>query len=273
MEHKKYYKELYFDVPVIIYPESAETELTEEKISGILDELGLPFEADMETIENIEMYGDEDGFYSSAIEKCGNKNLIFAGNLNFVFDGLVDSNRIYEDYYFDIPDVLYEVVTERIKKISKDLKEHGLAIEYDENKDYYLSLPDNPKKIELNDLFYLAFEGAVLSDTEEIRILKRNLETNLIDAYLITGNKEFIKGKGNVEIQIPKEKIKERINELSKIPLTKKDMAKAAGFIKNPIEAFFLDKEERNKAVGFLMVNNITKEKKIEKNKFLEIST
>lgn len=280
MKRNKYYKEIYFDVPVVIYPKSNNTNINEYEISEIIDnKLKLPFEINEEEIEYIEANGEENNFYSSIIEKCNNKNLIFAGNLNLYFKGLVEKNEIYEDFYFDIPPVLFEKVISILNKITNDLKKFGLIIEMaDANKDFYLSLPDDPDYIKLNDIFVIADENSVLSATEEIKFLKENIDLNFIDAFLLTKNINFIKNiknavKVNSSHHILKEEIKKRFNELKNVSFNKRDIAKFIEYRENPVRALFLNKEERDKAVGFLMAFNVNKEKNIKRTELNHFSS
>ena len=263
MKKYKYYKEMYFDVPVVIYPKSNKVNLNVDEIADIInDKLKLPFEIDEEENDYIETNGEENSFYSSIIEKCNNKDLIFAGNLTFYFKGLIKEGELDEDYYFDIPPILLKKITSILTEITNDLDDFGLIIELAyANKDFYLSYPDNPDYLSLDDILILADKNAVLSTTEEIESLKENIDLNLIDSFLMTKDKKFVKGVKN----IPKKKIEERFGELKKISLKKKDMAKFIEYYKNLIKILFLSEEERNKAVGFLTVFNISKEKNIKR--------
>jgi len=245
---KKYYNKIEVSVPVKIYQKRG---INYEKLNDLI------------YMKHGAYFNEED------FDVELNEVTETSGYLIMVFRGLtpcLKENCATESFGMEtVPDFLDKAYGNYWSAIEKELSENNIYIEDIDFLDLFIEYGE-ANKLSLDDLFLFKGDGGydygVPIDVSDplLKKIKENIDDYLTEAYLVTGNKNFIKN-----VPDAKEKAKRIIEALNDIKLTKTDIAKAVEYVNaSPEEILFLEDETLKKTALSLKLASL---KDKEKNK------
>jgi len=255
---KKYYNKIEVSVPVKIYQKKGID-------YGKLDDLIYVKHGAYFNEEDFEIELQED------TETNGYLVLTFRG----LTPCLKENGETETRFMLTIPEFLYEAYGNYWSAIENELFKNDIYIEDLDYSELFINY-DEASTLSLDDLFLFKGDGGydygVPIDTSDplLKKIKENIDDFLTEAYLLTGNKKFIKN-----VPDAKERAQRTIEELSEIKLKKVDIAKAIEYINTSVEEIlFLENENLKKitlSLKLASLKNRRKNKNIQRENILSI--